>query len=253
MSRALPKYNKRRVTFIGGAAAVALSGTVIAGFALAGETTASSKSGGTNARTLAGPGTVCVPDVKSKLPASPRPRRPRSTATSPCSTPRSRRPTSGWSTPSARAAPTSSRTPSSAPSRTSGWRRSTASPRPSAGTAARPHGPGLAGALHPRTRTGSAGRPGAATPSAAGGNQQAGNTGNAGNTGAGNTGMPTPRAPSPARTSRRSCPRSPPTAQAEVDRNLTLLNTQITEATSGSRPPSARADPTSSRTPSSAP
>jgi hypothetical protein len=68
MSRALPKYNKRRVTFIGGAAAVALSGTVIAGFALAGETP---DSGTKNARTLAGPGTISCPDVRSKLPAVP--------------------------------------------------------------------------------------------------------------------------------------------------------------------------------------
>ena len=37
MSRALPKYNKRRVGIIGGAAAVVLSGAVIAGSALAGE------------------------------------------------------------------------------------------------------------------------------------------------------------------------------------------------------------------------
>jgi predicted tellurium resistance membrane protein TerC len=38
MSRALPKYDRRRVAFIGGAAAVVLSGAVIAGSALAGET-----------------------------------------------------------------------------------------------------------------------------------------------------------------------------------------------------------------------
>ncbi|MFF8017746.1 hypothetical protein [Streptomyces sp. NPDC007929] len=68
MSRALPKYNKRRVTFIGGAAAVALSGTVIAGFALAGETP---DSGAGNARTLAGPGTISCPDVTGQLPAVP--------------------------------------------------------------------------------------------------------------------------------------------------------------------------------------
>ncbi|MFJ8363204.1 hypothetical protein [Streptomyces sp. NPDC093984] len=67
MSRALPKYNKRRVAIIGGAAAVALSGAVIAGSALAGET---SKSNG--ARTLAaGPGTITCQDVKSQLPAIP--------------------------------------------------------------------------------------------------------------------------------------------------------------------------------------
>ncbi|GHH20720.1 hypothetical protein [Streptomyces lanatus] len=68
MSRALPKYNKRRVAFIGGAAAVALSGTVIAGFALAGET---SQKSATNARTLAGPGTISCPDVTGQLPAIP--------------------------------------------------------------------------------------------------------------------------------------------------------------------------------------
>ncbi|MFJ5309024.1 hypothetical protein [Streptomyces sp. NPDC088350] len=68
MSRALPKYNKRRVVFIGGAAAVALSGAVIAGSALAGTP---SKSGTQNVRTLAATGTISCPDVKSQLPAVP--------------------------------------------------------------------------------------------------------------------------------------------------------------------------------------
>ncbi|MFC5957891.1 hypothetical protein ACFP51_26515 [Streptomyces pratens] len=68
MSRALPKYNKRRVGFIGGAAAVALSGAVIAGSALAGE---SSDDNDTNARTLAGPGTISCPAVAPELPAIP--------------------------------------------------------------------------------------------------------------------------------------------------------------------------------------
>jgi hypothetical protein len=70
MSRALPKYNKRRVAFIGGAAAVVLSGAVIAGSALAGEP---SKGGSQNAQTFAAanPGTITCPDVKSKLPAIP--------------------------------------------------------------------------------------------------------------------------------------------------------------------------------------
>ncbi|MFD3730728.1 hypothetical protein [Streptomyces sp. NPDC058632] len=67
MSRALPKYNKRRVGLIGGAAAVALSGAVIAGSALAGE----SSDDRANARTLAGPGTVSCPDVAPELPAIP--------------------------------------------------------------------------------------------------------------------------------------------------------------------------------------
>jgi F0F1-type ATP synthase membrane subunit b/b' len=69
MSRALPKYNKRRVAVIGGAAAVALSGAVIAGSALAG--TPAKSSSATNARTLASPGTITCPDVASKLPAIP--------------------------------------------------------------------------------------------------------------------------------------------------------------------------------------
>jgi hypothetical protein len=68
MSRALPKYNRRRVALIGGAAAVVLSGAVIAGSALAGET---SHGSGTDARTLADPGTISCPDVASQLPAVP--------------------------------------------------------------------------------------------------------------------------------------------------------------------------------------
>jgi F0F1-type ATP synthase membrane subunit b/b' len=70
MSRALPKYNKRRVALIGGAAAVALSGAVIAGSALAG--TPDKSSGTSNARTLAAsPSTITCPDVASQLPAIP--------------------------------------------------------------------------------------------------------------------------------------------------------------------------------------
>ncbi|MFD7686726.1 hypothetical protein [Streptomyces sp. NPDC059781] len=69
MSRALPKYNKRRVGFIGGAAALALSGAVIAGSALAGES--SGDGGDADVRTLAGPGTVSCPDVAPELPAIP--------------------------------------------------------------------------------------------------------------------------------------------------------------------------------------
>ncbi|MFF7186735.1 hypothetical protein ACFZAR_16125 [Streptomyces sp. NPDC008222] len=66
MSRALPKYNKRRVAIVGGAAAVALSGAVIAGSALAGETSQSN-----SAKPLAATGTITCPDVKSQLPAVP--------------------------------------------------------------------------------------------------------------------------------------------------------------------------------------
>ncbi|MFJ4952052.1 hypothetical protein [Streptomyces sp. NPDC088760] len=69
MSRALPKYNQRRVAIIGGAAAVVLSGAVIAGSALAG--TPAKSDTATGARTLASPGTISCPDVASKLPAVP--------------------------------------------------------------------------------------------------------------------------------------------------------------------------------------
>ncbi|MDL2077392.1 hypothetical protein QNN03_13195 [Streptomyces sp. GXMU-J15] len=65
MSRALPKYNKRRVALIGGAAALALSGAFVVNSALAGETPKN------DPRTLAGPGTISCPDVASQLPAIP--------------------------------------------------------------------------------------------------------------------------------------------------------------------------------------
>ncbi|MET7655261.1 MULTISPECIES: hypothetical protein [unclassified Streptomyces] len=68
MSRALPKYNKRRVVVIGAAAALALTGAVVVNSALAGE---SKSSGTTNAQTLASPGTISCPDVASQLPAIP--------------------------------------------------------------------------------------------------------------------------------------------------------------------------------------
>ncbi|WP_329070184.1 hypothetical protein [Streptomyces sp. NBC_01429] len=64
MSRALPKYNKRRVVIAGGAAAVVLSGAVIVGNAMAGE----GQSGETKA---ASPGTVSCPAVAASLPAIP--------------------------------------------------------------------------------------------------------------------------------------------------------------------------------------
>ncbi|QTD97412.1 hypothetical protein S1361_08645 [Streptomyces cyanogenus] len=69
MSRALPKYDQRRVAVVGGAAAVVLSGAVIAGSALAG--TPADSDDATGARTPASPGTITCPDVTSKLPAVP--------------------------------------------------------------------------------------------------------------------------------------------------------------------------------------
>ncbi|MEV8035174.1 hypothetical protein [Streptomyces sp. NPDC086182] len=69
MSRALPKYNKRRVVMIGGASAVVLSAAVIAGSALAGETHGN---GAQNATTkAAAAGTVNCPAVAPSLPAIP--------------------------------------------------------------------------------------------------------------------------------------------------------------------------------------
>ncbi|MDQ0579850.1 hypothetical protein [Streptomyces rishiriensis] len=69
MSRALPKYNKRRVVVIGAAVALALSGAVVVNSALAGES--SESNGSTDAKTLAAPGTIACPDVASQLPEIP--------------------------------------------------------------------------------------------------------------------------------------------------------------------------------------
>ncbi|MFJ7966859.1 hypothetical protein [Streptomyces sp. NPDC096324] len=67
MSRALPKYNKRRVVMIGGASAVMLSAAVIAGSALAGESHGNAQ----NATTKAAANTVNCPAVAPSLPAVP--------------------------------------------------------------------------------------------------------------------------------------------------------------------------------------
>ncbi|MGW6491877.1 hypothetical protein [Streptomyces sp. NPDC055056] len=67
MSRALPKYKKGRIALIGGAAAVVVSGAVIAGSALAGETPTK----GSSASTYASPGSISCPRVEGSLPAIP--------------------------------------------------------------------------------------------------------------------------------------------------------------------------------------
>ncbi|WP_328667807.1 hypothetical protein [Streptomyces sp. NBC_00328] len=67
MSRALPKYNKRRVVMIGGASAVVLSAAVIAGSALAGE----AHNNAQNATTKAAANTVNCPAVAPSLPPVP--------------------------------------------------------------------------------------------------------------------------------------------------------------------------------------
>ncbi|MFI5997161.1 hypothetical protein ACIBAC_35560 [Streptomyces sp. NPDC051362] len=67
MSRALRKYNKGRIVLVGGAAAVVVSGAVIAGSALAGETPAK----GASASTYASQGAITCPEVEGSLPVVP--------------------------------------------------------------------------------------------------------------------------------------------------------------------------------------
>lgn len=67
MSRALPKYRKRRVIIGGGAAALVLSGAVIVSSAMAGQ----DKGTSTATTKAAGPGTVNCPAVAPSLPAVP--------------------------------------------------------------------------------------------------------------------------------------------------------------------------------------
>ncbi|MFJ8491746.1 hypothetical protein ACIRBZ_25880 [Streptomyces sp. NPDC094038] len=228
MSRALPKYNKRRVAFIGGAAAVALSGAVIAGSALAGTPDKSSDT--SNARTLAAsPGTITCPDVASKLPAIP--------ATAKAEVDRNLTllqtqiqeankrlvDTVGQGGPNfvnnAILGPLKDKRVATVN------RIATAIGR----TAAKPTGldslaPCALNAGGTSTNTGSGTATGAAsaTPSTAATQQQStGSTGTAGSSAVGTITCPDVASQLPA---------IPATAQAEVDRNLTLLQTQITEA-----------------------
>ncbi|GAA2261298.1 hypothetical protein GCM10010145_30720 [Streptomyces ruber] len=76
MSRALPKYHKRRIAMIGGAAALVMSGAVIAGSALAGESPGAGAGDGAgegdgSAPAGASPGTITCPEVESSLPEIP--------------------------------------------------------------------------------------------------------------------------------------------------------------------------------------
>ncbi|MFF0736651.1 hypothetical protein ACFYVK_34185 [Streptomyces chartreusis] len=224
MSRALPKYNKRRVAFIGGAAAVALSGTVIAGFALAGET---SRNGGTNARTLAGPGTVSCPDVRSKLravPATARAEVDRNLALLDTQIQEANKrlvDTVGQGGPNfvqnAILGPLKDKRVATVN------RMATAIGR----TAARPQG---LEALAPCTLN-AGGNATAATPKATPTKQAGGNTGNTGSGGnAGNSGNTNAVGTVSCPDVRSKLPAVPATARAEVDRNLALLDTQIQEA-----------------------
>jgi F0F1-type ATP synthase membrane subunit b/b' len=222
MSRALPKYNKRRVAIIGGAAAVALTGAVIAGSALAGET---SKSKGNNARTLASPGTITCPDVRSQLPAVPASAKAevdRNLALLDTQIQEANKrlvDTVGQGGPNfvqnAILGPLKDKRVSTVN------RIATAIGR----TAAKPQG---LDALAPCALNAAGTNAGGAkaTPSAAASKPQAGgNTGNAGNAGnaaaAGTISCPDVKSKLPA---------VPASAKAEVDRNLALLNTQLQEA-----------------------
>ncbi|MFI6036634.1 hypothetical protein ACIBBD_21160 [Streptomyces sp. NPDC051315] len=229
MSRALPKYNKRRVAVIGGAAALALTGAVVVNSALAGET---SKSSGTNARTLASPGTISCPDVASRLPAVPASAKAevdRNLAllnTQIAEANKRLVDTVGQGGPNfvqnAILGPLKDKRVATVN------RIATAIGR----TAAKPQG---LDALAPcALNAGGADAGGAAAPSATAtqgagnnGNGNAGNNGNAGGNGnTGNAGVGTISCPDVA----SRLPAVPASAKAEVDRNLALLNTQIAEA-----------------------
>jgi len=239
MSRALPKYNKRRVAIIGGAAAVALTGAIVAGTALAGET---SKSGTATARTLADPGSITCPDVASQLPAIP--------ATAQAEVDRNLTllqtqideankrlvDTVGQGGPNFvqnailgpledkriatvnRIATAIGRT-ADKPQGLDALAPCTLNAGGAAGTGAE------AGAGEEAGEEAGAGAGAEATPSEAAGAEETGNAGNAGDTGeaAGAGAISCPDVAS-------QLPAIPATAQAEVDRNLALLDTQLAEA-----------------------
>ncbi|MCX4452842.1 hypothetical protein OG585_08940 [Streptomyces sp. NBC_01340] len=223
MSRALPKYNKRRVLMIGGTAAVVLSGAVIAGNALAGETSKS----GTNATTKAAtsPGTVNCPAVAPSLPAIPASAQAEVTRnltlldTQIAEANKRLVDTVGQGGPNfvqnAILGPLKDKRVATIN------RIATAIGR----TAAKPTGlDSLAPCTLNANGVNSGGAAATATPSATA-TQQAGNTGNTGNAGS-TTAAGTITCPDVA----SKLPAIPASAQAEVTRNLTLLNTQITEA-----------------------
>ncbi|MFF4727726.1 hypothetical protein ACFY3M_20705 [Streptomyces mirabilis] len=226
MSRALPKYNKRRVLMIGGTAAVVLSGAVIAGNALAGETSKS----GTNATTKAAtsPGTVNCPAVAPSLPAIPASAQAEVTRnltllnTQIAEADKRLVDTVGQGGPNfvqnAILGPLKDKRVATIN------RIATAIGR----TAAKPTGlDSLAPCTLNANGVNAGGAAATAAPSATA-TQQAGNTGNTGATG--NTGSTTAAGTITCPDVASKLPAIPASAQAEVTRNLTLLNTQITEA-----------------------
>ncbi|MFR0353804.1 hypothetical protein [Streptomyces sediminimaris] len=234
MSRALPKYNKRRVAIVGGAAAVALSGAVIAGTALAGTP---SKGDGTGARTLAAsPGTITCPDVASQLPAVPASaqaevdRNLALLTTQIDEADKRLAATVGQGGPNfvqnAILGPLADKRKSTVDRIATAIGRTAQKPTGLDALAACTLG---AGGSAGGSATGSGGQPGGgagtggqatATPSAAA-TAGAGAAGQSGNTGAGTITCPDVASQLPA---------VPASAQAEVDRNLALLTTQIDEA-----------------------
>ncbi|MGW1757342.1 hypothetical protein [Streptomyces mirabilis] len=229
MSRALPKYNKRRVLMIGGTAAVVLSGAVIAGNALAGETSKSSTNATTKAATS--PGTVNCPAVAPSLPAIPASAQAEVTRnltlldTQIAEANKRLVDTVGQGGPNfvqnAILGPLKDKRVATIN------RIATAIGR----TAAKPTGlDSLAPCTLNANGVSAGGGAATAAPSATA-TQQAGNTGNTGNTGAtGNTGGTTAAGTITCPDVASKLPAIPASAQAEVTRNLTLLNTQITEA-----------------------
>ncbi|MEG8278491.1 hypothetical protein [Streptomyces sp. AHA2] len=233
MSRALPKYNKRRVAFIGSAAAVALSGTVIAGFALAGETP---RGDGSTARTLAGPGTITCPDVRSKLPAVPASARAEVDRNLALLDTQLREAGTRLANTAGQGGPNFVQNAILGPLKDKRVatvnRIATAIGR----TAARPQGLDTLAACTLNGAGTDAGNGRAGRPQAGGGTQNAGNAGNGGNANNGgnggnggnaaNGGAGTITCPDV----RSKLPAVPASARAEVDRNLALLDTQLREA-----------------------
>ncbi|WP_330468567.1 hypothetical protein OG547_27995 [Streptomyces longwoodensis] len=223
MSRALPKYNKRRVAIVGGAAALALTGAVVVNSALAGEP---GKGGAADARTLAaGPGTIACPDVASRLPAVPASAKAEvdrnlallRTQIDEANTRLVK--TVGQGGPNfvqnAILDPLKDKRVSTIDRIAISIGRQGTKPQGLDALAACTLGAGGAGgaATQAPGGQGNAGN--------AGGNGNAGNAGNAGNTGVGTIACPDVASRLPA---------VPASAKAEVDRNLALLRTQIDEA-----------------------
>ncbi|MFC3577133.1 hypothetical protein ACFOZ0_28440 [Streptomyces yaanensis] len=236
MSRALPKYNKRRVAIIGGAAAVVLSGALIAGNALAGET---SKSNG--ARTLASPGTITCPDVKSKLPAIPASAQAEINRnltllnTQIAEANKRLVDTVGQGGPNfvqnAILGPLKDKRVATINRMATAIGRTAAKPQgldALAPCTLNAGGVNNGGGANTGNNNGNAGNAGNNGNAGNAGNK--GNAGNAGNGNAGNAGNTNAVGTITCPDVKSKLPAIPASAQAEVDRNLTLLNTQIAEA-----------------------